>query len=212
MKTILTTSLLLLSTMAFAEPYQVQQGLDKIKTNFENSKSNKNEYDKNLGIVNSNVSEIGKAKNAAVQQKTAVSNEILKNNDSLKKTMIQEKDIQQHIKIEEDKIAAETKQIEQLQGLIDQIKKNQEQRQAIIANYNDQLKSTQDEKTAWKNRETELRGQEGETIKAIRGIASEESTWLNRKKGYEIEVKRWTAESDRQQKIYDTYQGLKEGK
>lgn len=197
---------------AHAEPYQVQQGLDKIKTNYENSKANKNEYDKNLNIVNNNVAEISKAKNAAIQQKNAVSNEVLKNNESLKKVMIQEKDIQQHIKIEEDKIAAESKQIEQLQNLIEQIKKNQEQRRAVIANYNDQLKSTVDEKTAWKNREAELRAQEGETIKAIRTVAAEESTWLNRKKGYEIEVKRWTAEADRQQKIYDTYQGLKEGK
>lgn len=198
--------------VAAAEPYQVQQGLDKIKTNFENSKANKNEYDKNLNIVTNNVNEISKAKNSIVKQKNDISQEIIKNNDSLKKVMLQEREIQQQIKTEEDKIAAENKQIEQLQGLIEQIKQNQQQRQAIIANYQEQLRATTDEKTAWKGRETELRNQEGEAIKAVRSVAAEESTWLNRKKGYEIEVKRWTAEADRQQKIFDTYQGLKEGK
>ncbi len=197
---------------AFAEPYNVQQGFDKIKTNFENSKANKNEYNKNLAIVNNNVNEITKAKNTVIKQKNDISQEIIKNNDSLKKVMLQERDIQKHIKIEEEKIAAENKQIEQLQALVEQIKQNQQQRQAIIANYQDQLKATTDERTAWKNRESELRNQEGETIKAVRTISAEESTWANRKKGYEIEVKRWTAEADRQQKIHDTYQGLKEGK
>lgn len=208
MATLVTT----IASLALAEPYQVQQGLDKIKTNFENSKANKNEYDKNLNIVNSNITEISKAKAAVIKQKNDVSSEIIKNNESLKKVMIQEKEIQAYIKAEEDKVAAESKQVEQLEGLIAQIKKNQEQRAAIIASYQEQLKTASDEKVAWKNREGELRTQEGETIKVIRGVASEEANWMNRKKGYEIEVKRWSAEAEKQQKIFDTYQGLKEEK
>jgi chromosome segregation ATPase len=208
MATLVTT----LASLAIAEPYQVQQGLDKIKTNFENSKANKNEYDKNLNIVNNNITEISKAKAAVIKQKNDVSSEIVKNNESLKKVMIQEKEIQAYIKAEEDKVAAESKQVEQLEGLIAQIKKNQEQRAAIIANYQEQLKTATDEKVAWKSRESELRTQEGETIKVIRGVASEEANWMNRKKGYEIEVKRWSAEAEKQQKIFDTYQGLKEEK
>lgn len=213
LKTKTFTFAMLAATITWAadqQPYQAQQGLDKIKSNYDNSKANKSEYDKNLNIVVNNLNEINKAKTSVIKQKNDISQEILKNNDSLKKVLIQEKEIQQNIKQEEDKYAAETKQIQQLEALIHQIKKNQEQRTAIIANYQEQLKSTQDEKVSWKNREGELRAQESETIKAIRGIASEESTWENRKKGYEIEVKRWSAEVDKQQKIYDTYQGLKE--
>ncbi len=208
MATLVTT----IASFAVAEPYQVQQGLDKIKTNFENSKANKNEYDKNLNIVNNNITEISKAKAAVIKQKNDVSAEIVKNNESLKKVLIQEKEIQAYIKAEEDKVAAESKQVEQLEGLIAQIKKNSEQRAAIIANYQEQLKTASDEKVAWKNREGELRTQEGETIKVIRGVATEEANWMNRKKGYEIEVKRWSAEAEKQQKIFDTYQGLKEEK
>jgi hypothetical protein len=126
--------------------------------------------------------------------------------------MIQEKEIQQFVKTEEDKIAAETKQIEQLENLVAQIRKNQEQRTAVITNYQEQLRLATEEKVTWKNREGELRAQEGETIKVVRGVATEEATWNNRKKGYEIEVKRWSAEAEKQQKIFDTYQGLKEAK
>ncbi len=201
-----------MASLAVAEPYQVQQGLDKIKTNFENSKANKNEYDKNLNIVNNNINEISKAKATVIKQKNDVSQEIVKNNESLKKVLVQEKEIQAHIKAEEDKIALEAKQVEQLEALIAQIKKNQEQRAAIVANYQEQLRMASDEKVAWKSREGELRTQEGETIKVIRNVASEEINWTNRKKGYEIEAKRWSAEADKQQKIFDTYQGLKEDK
>ena len=201
-----------LASLAFAEPYQVQQGLEKIKTNFENSKANKNEYDKNLSIVKSNITEISKAKAAVIKQKNDVSTEIVKNNESLKKVLVQEKEIQAYIKSEEDKVTAESKQVAQLEGLIAQIKKNQEERANIIANYQEQLRTATDEKVAWKAREGELRTQEGETIKVIRGVASEETNWTNRKKGYEIEVKRWSAEAEKQQKIFDTYQGLKEEK
>jgi myosin protein heavy chain len=209
---LIATMITTISSIALAEPYQVQQGLDKIKTNFENSKANKSEYDKNLNIVKSNINEISKAKAAVIKQKNDVSNEIVKNNESLKKVLIQEKEIQAYIKSEEDKVAAESKQVEQLENLIAQIKKNQEQLAAIIANYQEQLKTTADEKIAWKAREGELRTQESETIKVIRGVATEEASWTNRKKGYEIEVKRWSAEAEKQQKIFDTYQGLKEEK
>ena len=210
MTTILSTQIFALT--ALAEPYQVQQGLEKIKTNFDNSKINKDAYDKNLGVVNNNINEITKAKTAALKQKTEISDEIVKNNDSLKKVLVQEKETQQYIKTEQDKMAAEAKQIEQLEILISQIKKNQEQRLAVINHYSEQLKMTLDEKISWKNREGELRSQESEVIKQVRGVAAEETTWQNRKKGYEIEVKRWTAESEKQQKIFDTYQGLKEAK
>lgn len=203
---------LLATTVLNAETYKTADGLDKIKSNLENSKLNKGEYDKNLSTVNANLGEINKAKNFVSQQKDAVSGEILKNNDSLKKVITQEKEIQQLIASEKEKLETENRQLQQLEKLTAQIKQNQEKRSAIIADYQNQLNTNQEEKKAWKGRETELRAQEGKTIQSLRGLASEENTWRNKQKGYEIEVKRWSAESEKQQKIYDTYQGLKDEK
>ncbi len=195
-----------------AEPYKSSEGLEKIKSNVDNSQANKTEYEKNLGTVNQNLTEINKAKSQVAKQKDSVSGEIVKNNESLKKVILQEREITQLMTEEKEKLVQETKQLEQLEKMIQQIKDNQQKREALIADYQSQLLINQEEKKAWKGREADLRAQEGKTIQALRGLASEESNWKNKQKGYEIEVKRWAAESEKQQKIQDTYQGLKEEK
>lgn len=214
MKTILSTLML---TGFFVLPAKAQlltapKGLEKIKTNLENAQKNKDEYAKNLELVKTNAAEVQKAKEATQAQKKIIYGEIVKNNDSLKKVLLQERDISIYITKENDKIALETKQIEQLQAMINQIKKNQEQRALIISDYNNQLNAAGNTKKAWKDREAQLRAQEAQTMQSLRGIASEEASWLNKKKKYESEVKRWTAEAEKQKKIHDTYQGLAEGK
>ena len=212
-KLFLTLLSLSLSLKAYAEPMTANDGLEKIKSNLENSKLNQKEYEKNLNIVSQNINEVSKAKTTVQKQKEKLTSEILQNNESLKKVLIQERDINLLISQEKEKQAAEIKQLEQLEKTIAQIKQNQAQRESIIADYQNQLRSNGEEKKAWKERETELRGQEAKVIQSIRGLASEESTWTNKKKGYEGEAKRWNQEADKQQKIHDTYMGLaSEGK
>lgn len=205
---ILTLALVVFSQMTQAEPVTAQQGLEKIKNNLDNSRANQKEYERNLDIVNKNVGEIVKAKSSVVKQKETVSGEIVQNNDSLKKVLLQEREIAVLINQEKEKIAAEAKQLDQLEKLSQQIKQNQIQREALIADYQVQLKTNSDEKKTWKDREVELRTQESKTIQSLRGLATEESSWVNKKKGYESETKRWSAEAEKQQKIHDTYQGL----
>lgn len=212
-KLLMTLIIATVASTSWAEPTTAQQGLDKIKYNLENSKANQKEYERNLDIVNKNMNEVGKAKSAVLKQKESVSGEIVQNNESLKKVMVQERDINYLITQETERKTTELKQIELLEKQLQQLKQNQVQRDAIIADYQTQLKANNDEKKAWKDRETELRNQEAKTITALRGLASEESTWGNKKKGYEGESKRWNAEAEKQQKIHDTYQGLaNEGK
>lgn len=205
---ILTFTLTALSVNA--DLYKANDGLEKIKSNVDNSALNKKEYDKNLTTVTGNITEITKAKTSVQKQKDTVSGEIVQNNESLKKILFQEREITQAMTTEKEKLALESKQLEQLEKMMAQIKKNQEQRNTLIADYQNQLSINQDEKKAWKGREAELRTQEGKTMQTLRGLASDESTWKNKQKGYEIEVKRWASETEKQQKIYDTYQGLKE--
>ncbi len=200
--TLITITALALQTMtAHAEPVTAANGLDKIKTNVENSKANQKEYDRNLKVVNKNLNEVSKAKTTYLKQKETVSTEIVKNNDSLKKVLVQERDINLLLSQEKEKLQTEAKQLEQLEKMTAQIKTNQVQRESLIADYQNQLRMTTDEKKAWKDREAELRTQESKTIQAVRTIASEETTWSNKKKGYEGEMKRWSAEAEKQQKI-----------
>jgi len=209
--TLLAVSVLTVS-FAKAETMTAAQGLEKIQNNLENSKANQKEYERNLDVVKHNLDEVNKAKTTVMKQKEAVSSEIVKNNDSLKKVLVQERDINALITQEKEKLAAEAKQVEQLERMMAQIKQNQKLREANIADYQNQLQMTTDEKKAWKDREAELRTQEAKTIQSVRSLASEESTWSNKKKGYEGEAKRWSAEAEKQQKIHDTYQGLADQK
>lgn len=209
-KLTITLAATFLAATVHADNMTASQGLDKIKTNLENSKLNQKEYDRNLDVVNHNLSEVNKAKTTVLKQKDSVSNEIVKNNESLKKVLVQERDVSTLLTQEKEKLAAEAKQVEQLEKMMAQIKTNQVQREAIIADYQNQLRNATDEKKAWKDREAELRGQEAKTIQSVRALASEENTWSNKKKGYEGESKRWSAEAEKQQKIHDTYQGLAE--
>lgn len=204
--TLATFTLTALNT--HAESMSAADGLDKIKTNVQNSKANQKEYDRNLKVVSKNLAEVSKAKSTYLKQKETVSTEIVKNNDSLKKVLVQERDIATLLTQEKEKLQAETKQLDQLEKMTAQIKQNQVQRETNIAEYQNQLRMTTEEKKAWKDRENELRAQEAKTIQSVRTIATEESTWSNKKKGYEGEFKRWGAEAEKQQRIQDTYQGL----
>lgn len=213
MKKSMLVTLLSVLTICFAakaEPTTASQGLDKIKSNLDNAKSNQKEYDRNLEVVSKNLKEVNKAKDVYLKQKEAVSTEIVKNNESLKKVLVQERDLTSLMNQEKEKLQTEAKQLDQLEKMIAQIKMNQVQREANIADYQNQMRMTAEEKKAWKDRESELRAQESKTMQSVRSIASEEVTWNNKKKGYEGELKRWVAESEKQQKIHDTYKGLAE--
>lgn len=215
-KTILALSTLTAITfsaaLTFADPYSAQQGIDKIKINVEVAKANKGEFEKNLNVVNNNVSELSKAKGQAQQQKDSVNSEIVNNNEALKKVVLQEKELQALITAEETKRAEEEKQLKQLEQLSALIVENQKKREQIIADYKKQMDIVAEEKKSWKGREGELRAQETKTIDALRGLASQEVAWNTKKKTYEGEVKKWSAELDKQEKISETYQGLKENK
>ena len=73
------------------------KGLEKINTNLEKAKKNKDEYNKNLELVINNVAEVKKAKDSTLAQKKMVYGEIVKNSDALKKVLLQERTISGYI-------------------------------------------------------------------------------------------------------------------
>lgn len=199
----------LTAILSHAEPYKAQDGLEKVKTNVETAKSNEEDYKKNLAVINDNMSAIGKSKAQVNKQKDTVNAELNRNNESLKKVSLKEKELQQLITAEEQKRNEETKQLEKLAKLQEKIQENQRQRDILIADYKKQLGLVAEEKTVWKNRETELKTEANKAAEALRGLASQESNWNSKKKSYEGEVKKWSAEVGKQQKSVDTYESLK---
>lgn len=203
---------LFLTSVSYAQLMNAAKGLEKIKSNLDTAQKNKVDYVRVYDVTKENVSEVQKAKETTLSQKKSVSSEIVKSNEALKKAANQERDLKNYITKESDKIALETKQIEQLQALINQIKKNQEQREVIINDYKAQLNAVGLNKNAWQEREAKLKTQDDQTTQSLRSITSEEVNWVAKKRKHESEAKHWTAEADKQQKIHDTYQGLSAGK
>lgn len=203
---------LFITSVANAQLMNAAKGLEKIKSNLDAAQKNKVDYVRVYDVTKENVSEVQKAKETTLSQKKSVNSEISKSNEAHKKAANQERDLKNYITKETDKIALETKQIEQLQALINQIKKNQEQREMIINDYKAQLGAVGLNKNAWQEREAKLKAQDDQTTQSLRSITSEEVNWVAKKRKHESDAKLWTAEADKQQKIHDTYQGLSAGK
>lgn len=196
--------------LVMAKSYTSQMGLDKIKSNLDVATANKEGSVKNVTVANSNVTEVQKTKTLTQKQKETVNNEILNNNANLKQVILKEKELMQLISTEEQKKATENKQLQELERLKAQIEQNQKQRSTLITEYKRQLGLVQEEKKSWKNREAELRSQETATIEAIKSLSQQEATLVTQRKNFEIEQKKWTTEAEKQEKISETYQGLKE--
>ncbi len=213
MNKLTTLITILLATIAVsADPYKAEDGLKKIDGNVTTSADNKNEASKNIELAKKQLNDLTKTKEDIKKQKDSVSKEIVKNNDVLKKVLMSEKEIQQLITIEKSKLEKENIQIKDLETMIAKVKANQAKRQTIIADYQEQMNLVTGEKKTWKSRESELRVQEGQTIKSLKDLSAEEKSWQSKRATYEAELKKWSAENEKQQKINDTYQGLKSNK
>ncbi len=209
---ILSLIFIMSAPYVYAENITAIKSLEKLKSNVEAAQKNKTEFEQNLQLVKGNVSEVQKAKEATLNQKKTVAAEFAKNSESLKKILNNEREISILLTKETEKLNLENKQVELLQNQIAEIKKNQEQRNTIITEYQNQLSAAVTHKKSWKDREDQLKQQEIKNEQTLRGLASDESAWLDKKKKYESEFKRWSVETDKQKRIHDTYRAMSEGK
>lgn len=212
MRTLILSTALLLSFTANAAEVSTAQGMEKIKSNMENSRKNKEEFNKGAQAATGNLAEVRKNKDSHNQQKKAISAELAKTNEAFKKLSQQEREITTLMESEKQKLALEEKQMQMLQSQIEQLRKNQEARKAIIDDYQNQLGQAGSRKNEWKQREQNLKSQEQQSSESIKSASNEETNWLGKKAAVEKDLKYWTGEAASNQKIHDTFQGFAEGK
>lgn len=200
----------LIMTMHFSAGAQnsAKEGLERIKGNLNNSKTNLSEYEKNLKTVDANISEVQKAKAQVESQQKQVIQQGEENNQALGRIGGQEKEIQALINDENGKIAQENQKIQELEAMIAKIKENQKKREVNVSDYQLQMNQLQEEKKIWITRAHSLKDQNEQVTQKLRSIASEENEWKGKQRGYQGEVKRWSKEVERQQKISDSYNSL----
>lgn len=200
---------LMMGPLALAET-TAKEGLEKIKNNVNNSKSNLGEYQKNLKIVEKNIDEIKKARAEVDNQRKTVLSQYEENKKSLVKVSAQEKELQALMTEEKVKKAQEEKKLQELQAAMTKLQDNIAKRDANLSDYELQLSSIQEEKKIWASRGDQIKQQGTLVDQRNRTLVTAENDWKNKKKGYEGEVNRWSKEVDRQEKLQDNYTSLTE--
>lgn len=187
-----------------------KEGIERLKVNLVNSKANLEDYQKNLKIVEGNLSEIIKVRSAVDLQKTEISSTVKQNETAMKTVDKQEIEIKRLIQSEEKETLAEDAKVKELEKIIAQLKANQEKRKANVANYQEQLKQVALERSEWKTRHEQLLKQQKDVSDRLTAVKKTEKDWHTKKKGYEGEISKWSKETDKHQKLHDQFTALSE--
>ncbi len=201
-----------LNVKAESLPNTAQEGLSRIKTNLSNCKANLTEYQNSLKVVEGNLSETAKAKSQIDSQVKQVLQQDEENKKSLSLLSNQEKELSKLISGETVLKDQESKKILEYETLLAKMKENQKKREDNIASYQEQTLQLQEEKKIWQARALDLKAQQDQVRKNLKAITAEEKEWKGKQLGYQSEVKRWSAEVERQQKLNDSYSSLSEVK
>lgn len=196
-----------LAQAASAKP-GAEAGFERLKNNVENARANLDDYKKNLTIVEGNLSEVGKARAAAEDQRRQVAGAVKENKTVLGRMDAREKELSSLAQEEKSRIAAEEKKLAELEAAIARIKDNRVKREANIAGYQQQIQALQTERQSWQARADALKQQESQTGARASELKAMENDWKNKKKGYEGEIGRWSKEVQKQEKSLKDFQTL----
>jgi chromosome segregation ATPase len=209
MKTVVLISLI--ATNAFAQS-STEDGLNRMKSNYENSEYNVQEYQKNSKIVDENLAEVLKAKKEVADQKSQLQSAFQKNQQGLKVYDDQAKEVQKTIDSETKMLKTEEQKMIEAQAVIQKIKDNQDKRQKNLLEYQKQLAQIDKDKADWKNRSENFKKQWDELTKRLQEIGQVESELKNKQKGYQGEIGRWKREADKNKKLYNEYSNMSQQK
>ncbi len=187
-----------------------KEGLQKLEENIENSDHNIQQYQKNLKTVDENLIEIKKAQDAVQAELKKILDQSKAHQLLSKKMTQQEQEIDKLMKAEKANNEKDEARLKEIEKLIAQIKQNQEQRTRNQQEYERQLAEIQNHRKQWQIHADSLKSQEDDIKKNLAEVKEQNSTWSAKKKGYEGEIKRWTAESGKQKSALKTMKSLAE--
>ncbi|MEI7973462.1 MAG: hypothetical protein WCH11_03750 [Bdellovibrio sp.] len=185
-----------------------KEGLDKLRTNVENSKANLQEYQSQLKVVETNIEEVLKARAQVEYQNQQLQVAQKEKLEQLHLLEQQSKSLQTFMAEEQKLIAQEGESIEDLERQIRQLRENQEKRKQLIVQYQEQERLLETQSQKWKLRGEELQKNQGRIHSRLQSVSSQEKEWRNKKRGYEGEITRWQKELIRNQKLFSDAENL----
>jgi chromosome segregation ATPase len=189
-----------------------KEGITRLEENIENSKENIKQYKSNLDTVEANIKEVKKAQENVLEQSKKLQDQINTHNALMKKMQVQERELSQMMVSEKEKNAKDELRISEIEKLLVQIKSNIENREKNRKDYERQLTEVTDYKKEWQIFAETLKAQQLDMNKNLSDIKSQNDLWAGKKKGYEGEIKRWTAEVDKQEKTLNQVHSIANAK
>ena len=188
----------------------VQEGLNKLKKNYNNASSNLKGYKTNLNIVNQNLGEIDEILKLITQQEGQVGNALKEHQQGLQ-SLTQDRDISNQFIAKEQKLLAQEKIYQlKLEKVMKLLKKREKVRTANIQFYEQQMKDMLESEKTIKGNIAKIDNSLKVFDSRKKNIGKAKESWLKKRKGYEKEVGRWLAETRKHEKLYNNYKNLKE--
>jgi chromosome segregation ATPase len=194
------TKLTLLAVILFTQgawaKTEISEALQQIKTNEDNAKGNKKQYQENESIASKNIVEVTAAIKALREQKSQLitNTQNLDRNRAILEKMQQK--LQEYTQGETQALKKEDAQIAQLKTTLSKLETNKKQHEENLATYQQKINDVNTEKADWDS-------QKQATVQIAKDLDSKEAKalserekWIAKRKGYHDEAVKWDKESE----------------
>ena len=192
----LTLIPMLALSLTAAAKTDVKGSLQQLKTNEENAKANKKQYDENGEIAGKNIVEV----TAAIKQLREQKQQLQGNSQNLDKNRavldkMREK-LAEYSKEETAQMKKEDAEIAQLKSTLDKLEANKHQREENIQAYQQKIEDVDKEKADWDSQKTAFTAIQKEIDSKETKAMAEREKWIDKRKGYRVEGAKWDKESE----------------
>jgi len=212
-KTMMKSAFLVLSVVLAqnaAAKTDIDEKIEQLKINTENSKVNLKQYEDNLGTVIMNLAETDKALKSLEKEKQALAKQTAETQKGKNGVDTVKKQLDGLIATESEKLRVEQKQIEDLKKALATAENNAQKRQENIAEYQTKRAKVDTELASWSERNQSIIELE-QALTAKYTQAKTDNQRLTAKRAtYEEEISKWKKQVRVSERDYQNFSKLKD--
>ena len=185
---------LLIAAQASART-DVKGALTQLKTNEDNAKANKKQYDDNAEIASKNIVEVTAAIKALREQKAGLAG----NAQNLQKNLAVLDKMKERLQTfsaeEQAAMKKEDQQINQLKAALEKLEANKLKREQNVEAYSQKITEVENEKQDWAAQKEAFASIQKELDTKETKALAEREKWIEKRKGYRTEGAKWDKEA-----------------
>ena len=191
----LQIALLLGTPLAMAKT-DVKASMQQLKTNEQNAKANKKQYDENDSIASKNIVEV----TAAIKQLREQKGKLVGNSQNLEKNRAildkMKQKLQEFSSDESTQLKKEAGEIASLRATLEKLEQNKKQRLDNIETYQQKIADVEKERANWVEQNKAFSQIQKELDTKESKALTEREKWIEKRKGYREESTKWEKESE----------------